>query len=768
MFGSIVLENPLTNDDKLSKLVSNNESEMYAVLEFNDSIHDIMVSKYVNEYHAMMESANGGDIEALNEFMARDVTDKMRAILQAILSYLGEAAAAIANLLTDKSTEYVKNKKKYNFEYRYNKTDEREFYNKALRTNPDIKLDEFKEIVLDNFSAVEGSYISSKQYWYPSDKQINFDAPVRAVEVIEEKIDAILHGNKADADIKILEDAIDTMTARAAEGFAVTVPKNKISNNKEFRKYMKEFVTTEVQTVPFTKWQKDARSIEFDTSFSTKATADIKKKLRTYQTTLVEKINKVEPEYRNTLFTLVGYIRTVCSLWCQFIRFIASAKCSHMHSRLMEYEKMKARLYSTERMKAAAPESLKEATIHGEEFDGDTLFANGDERDFNRTEWLDLALENAIYSIKYEMMDHYRKMALCEAHTLADENAKFRNIVVMREANENAFSNFIANIIKFIKENFNKFMTALKEKCDKDTAYINRNKKYADMPFNEGANAASTGDILAGMYRVQDKVNIPDFNYAVMKDSLNDENAFFRKYVLPQLNKSSNYSKKPNLQFTEGMTIEQYCKAYYGAGVYTEDADKCKFDTNDLNQNRPNMLKFIREAHQIMNPMKQELNDLERKIKADTRKWSKTATTTVQTTESNDQPSDTATAQPANKTATPQNASAFFSVYDGSWITEAEFDAGKVPENANRTKAVSEEANAYKVYLTVYKKVLMARITGCEFVRKEISSLIRGHIKSKMSPDERKADAAAENGQQNANVTATQTTTTATQTQETK
>ena len=54
MFGSIVLENPLTNDDKLSKLVSNNESEMYAVLEFNDSIHDIMVSKYVNEYHAMM------------------------------------------------------------------------------------------------------------------------------------------------------------------------------------------------------------------------------------------------------------------------------------------------------------------------------------------------------------------------------------------------------------------------------------------------------------------------------------------------------------------------------------------------------------------------------------------------------------------------------------------------------------------------------------------------------------------------------------------
>ena len=382
--------------------------------------------------------------------------------------------------------------------------------------------------------------------------------------------------------------------------------------------------------------------------------------------------------------------------------------------------------------------------IHGEEFNSDTLFGNEDLRDFNRTEWLDLSLYTECFEIIKELDESRRRTILGEAIVLTDDEPhKISRLIAMREAEENRVGANIKAIFETIKKTIQKFFNDITDKCADLSKRIQDNSNIMSNKITLGK-ISSKGDIIAGMYRVQQSLNIIPFDLESMRDDLKDKKTFFEKRVLQSLQQSSANSKR-TVKWDTDMNITDYCKAYFGAPLSEDKYPKCEYTGADFEALKKDMIGFVNKATNIKNRINSDINRLE----SESKKFTNTTTTDPQPDASADNKQTEVKPIPNNKPVSSQNASYFSTMYN-SWINEADIEAG-TQNNANGESNTSntEISTLYKNYIECYKDVLFSQITAISFIYSEFSAIINAHLASYGIKPAKSQDNANTNANQN-------------------
>lgn len=350
-------------------------------------------------------------------------------------------------------------------------------------------------------------------------------------------------------------------------------------------------------------------------------------------------------------------------------------------------------------------------TIHGEPFNGDTLFDNNDKRDFNPTEWLDLELTTESYEIYSAILETKRAIAVNEAIIMSDGGIDtFRRLQVMREAELQKFKDSLMEIIKRIGEAIEKFIANLKDKLGLNTKFIKDNSDAINQPF-KFEKVASYGDILAGLYRIKKEIMIDAFNYDLMKNRLENSDDFFRDIGKKHLNESSQH-RKIDWNDTK-LTPIDICKAYFGASMSEDKYPKCEYTAAEVERARRDIIAYLQDQ-QFISSIRKEKDKLETEIKKETNNI-------------------ISNAAPENQE--PQTASAHESMYYSElyqrWFTEAEIQMGTDGSDGTNADNKSKESNkAFKTYLGVRKSIILSKITAAEFIRNEWMSVMEKHAQS--------------------------------------
>jgi len=262
------------------------------------------------------------------------------------------------------------------------------------------------------------------------------------------------------------------------------------------------------------------------------------------------------------------------------------------------------------------------------------------------------------------------------------------------------------------------------------------------------AEVSSTGNILDGLARMQESRHI-SFNPATMNEE--DKAAMFKTHFLTGFASKASSGKRP-VKWEDGITISDYCKAYYGASMPTDQYPPVKYNTQELNGAKDNIMKFMDAPHAFFSKIKQELSELEKEAKkagAEAVRPNINVNNTAQT-------NNNAGQQNANQGGGDNNAasgdakqeSMFYSVLYDRWFNEMDIANG--PEAADGdTKGGEGEAkkqNNSKVYIECLKDILLAKLTAARFIYSECNQLIRAHAKSYMSKEQAAAEAKAEKG----------------------
>lgn len=350
-------------------------------------------------------------------------------------------------------------------------------------------------------------------------------------------------------------------------------------------------------------------------------------------------------------------------------------------------------------------------TIHGEPFNGDTLFDNNDKRDFNPTEWLDLELTTESYEIYSAILETKRAIAVNEAIIMSDGGIDtFRRLQVMREAELQKFKDSLMEIIKRIGEAIEKFIANLKDKLGLNTKFIKDNSDAINQPF-KFEKVASYGDILAGLYRIKKEIMIDAFNYDLMKNRLENSDDFFRDLGKKHLNESSQH-RKIDWNDTK-LTPIDICKAYFGASMPEDKYPKCEYTAAEVERARRDIIAYLQDQ-QFISSIRKEKDKLETEIKK----------------EANNIISNTTPENPEPQTASAHESMYYSELYQ-KWFTEAEIQMGTDGSDGANADSKSKESNkAFKTYLGVRKSIILSKITAAEFIRNEWMSVMKKHAQS--------------------------------------
>lgn len=413
-------------------------------------------------------------------------------------------------------------------------------------------------------------------------------------------------------------------------------------------------------------------------------------------------------------------------------------------------QQMKGIKYYTAVLNSLSNAKNESSTIHGELFNSDTLFANEDPRDFNRTEWLDLELTAETYCFNQAINEARRSMAVQEAMIWA-ENAipsdTFRKLQAMQEVEMNKLGDAIAEIIRRIKDFVTKFINDIQDKHGPTAAFL---KRHGDLirknPIKLGE-ATSTGNIIQGIYRIKTDKNPPSFNPAVMNED--DKLDMFEKHFLAIFSDSRNGKRPVTWDRGKGITISEFCKAYYGASMPTDAYPPVKYTAAELEKDKGAILEFMTNPHMsIFSKIKKDLADLEREAK------NAGATAARPNISTSEQPAGNANASNAN-TANANNAgnadagakqeSAFYSVLYDRWFTEMDIANGPEQNNAQggsdkKEEGKSNRKNYSKMYIEITKDILLSKLTAARFIYSECNQIIRAHAKSYMSKEQAAAE----------------------------
>lgn len=710
-FTSSLLMNNVTPTAGIQNLVeaNNNRPYIYDLLEFNSDMQDLDLTSKLEEYRLMTKAIafneNGKDVAVIYEGMIANVFKRLAKMIRKLIDFIKG--------LFNNATESAKKK-----EYEESSKNAKKAYDDfEARTNKDDK----------SFFWKKNTFIF---YRYPDIEKLDLDSIRKCLNGMVRDLQSAANGDDIEYDGRSMRQAYGSLK-RSVENSATSIRRPtgdeiNVVSNTSFLAFVRDQVCyAEEEEMTLSKYYAKSKLLKAEYPDDAKyknASKLFEKELGEAERILSNTNNPTIPMKNLDLVKKIA--KDICDVANTYIRFIAIIRTLHVKD--FDYK-----IAVCKRINRAANKNNstnddyeyvdESSMMHGEPFNSDTLFDNEDLRDFNRTEWLDLNLTMECHSLKYELTEGRKTIAIKESLIISDDDPnKISRLQAMREAEEKKTNSKIETIINTIKKVLEKFMQALSEKFNTTTMYLRTNKRYIDRPIQLNS-MKSTGDILAGMYRVQNKVNIIPFNYESMKDDLKDKKTFFKNRILPTLNNNPQCSKR-KLAWSDDMEVSTYCKIYYGARMPEDNYPMCEFNSADMESNKSNIVRFLSEKN-ICFSAKADINNFE----AQCRKINVTANTSSTT-----QQSSTET-KPENDTGTKTESMYYSELYE-RWITEADIDMGNVQNAEGAPKPNNDIYNAYRVYTDCYKDVLFAKMTGCEFIFTELMQLMSMHVAKNGGP----------------------------------
>lgn len=734
MFKSEILSessaiNPAINE---SNILQDTESYMYNLLKFNDNVHSTLVEDSINTYRLLKEDILREDsnqsltpVQEAEQKMS--ITERFRktilTVLQAIIDFISKII--------------------------------RSFFMMDIKARNAYKRTATLSHGFVNGDANSKNFVFNLYHYQPIDDMD--DQKVRAsLNNIISNIDSVCNGEYmpevSDASLYVAYTALARCVRPRKDGFICDPRKEydkPVTDRASFMEYVKtDIIYVEKKEMSYAEWRAGVSKILPSSS------SDVAKKLTAIKNDFekckskIEKATSIDIDAKNSAMALLGQAKEIVSSYSWYLDETYRIETTNLKYIVNTYNRIKS------------GGSISESgLIHGEEFNGDTLFANHDMNDFNRTEWMDLTLESEIFQYKYEMDEARKRIAIKEAQIMIDsEPMKIQRLIAMREAELGGAKDKIKAVFDNIKRIVTEFLNKLKQKAGTNTNFMNRNKQFIDRPIKI-EKMTSNGDILAGMYRIQQPINIVPFNYAVMKEDLKDKRVFFEKHILNSLQKSSNFAKR-NIKWDQQISITDYCKAYYGASVSKEGVQACEFTGQEIEVNKQNIVKFLNRPS-ILDSVNRDFEKLERESSKvpTTQQQSSTPSNNNNNNNQNQSSNNNSNNQSANNNDNGAKHESYYSELYGTWITEADIEMGKdqndqqntnnnATNNANGEEGKKDNDSpsaAFKVYVDAYKDVLMSKLTASEFIINELSQVMKAHAQSYMSADQIKQENEKEN-----------------------
>lgn len=726
MFSIKTLQENNKNVDNINTLTSNEYSFVYEFLKMNDELHDIEVESTCNYYSNLSNVINESSMQLLQEGMLGIIKNKILKIISSIIEFVKNFTSSFGKNQSSKKFEESKSKSS-GFDMNFKMEDFNSQWKQYASKNSNIT-DSDREAQLnkarENANKVGNTEFMFVVFKYPAPNEVNGEAPKSAIATLMKQIEDICSGKEVtDADDALLRVAYKELAFKT-KGTRADY-KGSPNSDKTYKEYVKtNVIYHNKQKMSYNEWKSIVSSIpKYESDFRSNTTKAIQSELSKAKYLVENAKSTIEPESLKIANTYIGYIKNIVTSWVWFIDLICKANTTDMNNAVNTYNRIKSRVYIGD-VSSVVDEA---GMIHGEPFDSDTLFDNEDLRDFNRTEWMDISLTTECFEMKYQLMESYRRIVLQEALILTDDKPnKISRLNAMREAEGGKIKSAAESILANIRKIIDKFLESVKNKYGFNERFISRNMDAIRNPINNDMKCSSKGDVLAGMYRIQDNLTIQDYDYESMKSDLESKETFFKNRIMSSLNKESQYSKR-KVSWESGMSITDYCKAYYGASLPDDKYKPCEFTGKELETNKNNIIKFLQSSNTFINPAKADLNKLEAQSK---RIGNDASNSNSQTTTSNSSTQES-----------------YMSYIYGRVITEMDIDNGNTNntensrENGQQNSAASDSAKAFKVYLDCYKDVLLSKITAAEFVVTELMQVIRNHAQAHMTEQQKNAEA---------------------------
>lgn len=686
-----------TDNHSISSIThSNADSAFYNILEMNDTIHDIDIASKIKFYRTLCSNVvlgESADLEVLNENILEDGWNGLVKIIETIIKLVKEAARRIFNIGALAKSKY----KKY------------------VNINPK----NFPENSWYGSAGNMGEVKTINVFHYPDISIFSSSGAGASLVWLVSLLEKICDNKENSIEDSELRNSYKTMAGAINRHYGHNFDTSTVTNAKAFSEFAASLCYIETKDMNAPQWHNhflslnDKKLMHSNGDYS-KIISGIEKHLDNAKSILNHAAFNTEEQY-TLAKTVVSYIKELTTACTSLIERI-----SKFENKMFEYHN---RIF--ERYMLCKTGSTNEAGyIHGEQFDSDTLFDNEDYRDFNRTEWLDLNITTECFAIKYELMECSKRIAIQEALIMADDTCynKFDKLTAMKEAEVAKTENNIKAIIERMKQLLNQFLDKIKARFSDNAKILSANKDIVNKPIKL-ASIKSAGDIIAGMYRVQNRMNIIPFNYGTMKDDLKDKETFFKNKILPTLNTPSQYNKR-TAKWEDGMSIVDYCKVYFGASMPEDKYPKCDLPTAEVEANKSNIVRFLQSSDIFAAKYDMQAFENEcRKINSSIQRSSQN------TQQQNDNSPDNAQDSTNDNKATNES---YYSVLYNAWITEADITMGERPETEQQNgsnNSNNEEANAFRIYMECYKDVILAKMTASEFIVSELMQIMKAHIK---------------------------------------
>lgn len=745
MFSINVLKENNTNLNSINT-ITNNRSEYdyeYEVLKLNDTVNEMVSDIDCSVYKlAVNDILNENNLSIYYEGALETIKEKLLEIIHKIKEFLKKLFGVSEFRQRAAAKKFDEEQRRTNnFSGDFNQEDFNKTWENYKNTD-DYKSNSYNEREAKNRAEQDAkrkvNELKDKTFTfpictYPSPNDIDDQAVRSSIAMICNYISEICDGKDIPEQGDELLAVSFAALARKTKGTRSDY-RGKVNNRKSYEEYVNtNVIYINNVAMTFNEWHKriyQTRSNLYK-DFVNKKTEGINEDLTKVENKLKTSKNTISPEAYKIAARYLKYIKEITEAWAWFITKISNTHTKNMELIVMRYNKIMNNAYK--------PSSVVESSyIHGEPFNSDTLFDNEDLRDFNRTEWLDLELTTECYAVKSAMIDYRHRVMLQEALILTDDAPnKIKRLIVMKEAETGRIADAISNILTKIKKIIDKFLASIKDRYGANAQFLRKYKNEIAKEINKNAKISSKGDIIAGMYRVQDGVEFIDYNYETLKDDLQDKDAFFKKYVQPKLNKTSNYAKRKLDEYKDNNIIG-YCKVYYGGNVTGENVNPCEFNGQEIQENKDNIIKFLQNSNTFVNSVKSDINKLEemsKKISIEQKKSdSNSQSSNNNSTESNQQSDNNSSSNSNNNSSNNTNES-YYSLIYGRYITEANVDMGESNNSDEDGKNGSNtEVSAFKVYMDVYKDVLLSKITCIEFIVSELMQILRAHVGVKDTP----------------------------------
>lgn len=706
----------LSSDNTVSSIkemtIGDNDSYLYSVLEFNEKMHTLEIEDKIAYYRALVESINGdpSKLEQIHESMVVDGIKRIVKFISTIIDWIAEKLKAIFEINAMSQGEFNMKKK----------------ISKGFVKDVNME----KEYTFTCFN-------------YPMFSKLDSRMCDEALKEIFEHIDDICSGKDlpevSDTTLKVAYSRLAKTIEDNCRSGAMSEVKRDYTGSREDKEGFAKFIRSNIvftyrKRMPYYSWKDNF--IDTITDISKTAIADKMKYITDKLGAAKERVSRVETLddlQRKNLNTYLSQASSIIRSYEWFLHYIMNMRRGHMKEVIRVYNNIVNN--NTEAMSESG-------TIHGEVFDSDTLFDNEDARDFNRTEWIDLKLEAEFYQMRYNIAEEYKMAAIREAMMRAGEGTDAEKYALLEALNAQTWQKakiiieeFIKNIVKFLDQ----AIAAVIDKINPHSIYVKTHDKV--IRGNRFAiKAKSKIDIFNGINRVREDILRPvAYDYDKMKGDLESADAFFKKYILPDLERSSIRMRK-NVAYNDNMGINEYMRQYYGL-PYGNNPEEFEFDADVLERNKSAMLEYIGEPNKLFAKFRSELSQLEMNAKRAAANMSKPTPAPKAIPEK--------TGEGAAEGGEAKQEAVYSFLYN-TWLTEATIEVLDSEGNVVHTDeegSYAGEQTAIQNYLSAYKIVYTARINACRSIISEFVSIMKAHVQHYSPKDKKPAQDANAQGQ---------------------